>query len=52
MAVFTIHELEEGDKIPGNIYSNFHSSVSGTFSAEGHKEYKKKKNFRYYGLVI
>lgn len=42
MAIFGIHELEEGNKIPGNDYSNFHSSGSGAFPAEGHKQYKKK----------
>lgn len=41
MAIFTIHELEEGEEIPVDIYSNFHSSVSGTFSAKGHKQYQK-----------
>lgn len=43
MAIFRNHELEEGDKIPENSYANFHSSSSGTFPAEGHKQYEKKK---------
>lgn len=55
MAIFSIHELEEGDKIPENSYTNFHSSSSGTFPAEWHKQYEKKKipggYLGYYGLV-
>jgi len=39
--IFSIHELEEGDKIPGNNYLNFHFRDSSTFPAEGHKKYKK-----------
>lgn len=41
MAIFTIHDLEEGEEIPVDIYSNFHSSVLGTFSAKVHKQYQK-----------